>query len=138
MADLRSLLEGVRSQFGELTPRTVVDSARPAESALHSRFEWDDVVAGEAWRREQAGALIRSVTVTYAEGKLGPKDVRAFVSVRAGESPHSATYVPTGEALANDFTRRLVLAECEREIAALKSKFGHLKEFALMLARAAA
>lgn len=138
MADLRSLLEGVRSEFGSLTPRFVVDSARPVESPLHSRFEWDDEVAGEAWRREQAGALIRSVTVTYAEGVGGPRDVRAFVSVRAGESPHSATYVPTGEALVSDFTRRLVLADCEREIAALKSKFGHLKEFAAILARAAA
>jgi hypothetical protein len=138
MADLRSLLEGVRSEFGTLTPRTVVDAARPVNSPLHSRFEWDDAVAGEAWRREQASALIRSVRVTYAEDKSGPKDVRAFVSVRSDESPHSATYIPTDEALLDDFTRRLVLAECEREIASLKSKYGHLKEFASLLARAAA
>ena len=35
---------------GTVTPPRVVEAARPESSPIHDAFEWDDVVAGEAWR----------------------------------------------------------------------------------------
>ena len=42
---------------GKLYPRAVVDAARPAGSPLHGSFEWDDSVAAESYRIEQARKL---------------------------------------------------------------------------------
>lgn len=59
MADLRSALTDIYRARGELTPQLVVDEARPKDAPLHDRFEWDNKVAGEAYRRVQAQQLIR-------------------------------------------------------------------------------
>jgi hypothetical protein len=137
MGDLRSALLEVRSQHGALTPRLVVESARPAESPLHDRFEWNDSVAGESWRREQARDLIQSVRIEYAESKSGPREVRAFVSVRDG-SLAEPVFVPVAEAMSDEWLSAQVLADCERAIAELKRRFGHLREFRALLVEAAA
>lgn len=48
---------------GRLTAAGVLDSARDSASPLHRCFEWDDSVAGERYRLDQARRLIRSVRV---------------------------------------------------------------------------
>lgn len=42
----------------DLTPRMVLDAARPAEAPLHNLFEWDNKKASEKWRLHQARHLI--------------------------------------------------------------------------------
>lgn len=137
MSGLREQLESVRETFGSLTPANVVEAARPADAPLHDRFEWDDSVAAEAWRRDQARELIRSYRVTVKESETGPVTVRGYVSVRGEESP-SPVYEPVEDVLADDFQRAMLLRELEREIARLRVKFGHLSEFAALLRNAAA
>ena len=46
-----------------LEPEVVVQVASDPDHPLHCNFEWDDSVAGHAWRIEQARRLIRSVEV---------------------------------------------------------------------------
>jgi len=48
---------------GTLTPASVVDAARSEESPLHQYFEWDDSIAAEAYRQDQARELIRRIRV---------------------------------------------------------------------------
>ena len=55
------------SQKKLLEPRAVVDEARPESSPLHDHFEWDDIKAGEAHRRQQARLLIRSIEFKIEE-----------------------------------------------------------------------
>lgn len=129
MANLRAALTAIYEDRGELTPQTVVDEARPAKAPLHDRFEWDDEVAGEAYRRAQAAQLIRSVRIefsTEAEGER--KYVRAFSSVRQSD-PEQQGYRPTDEIAADPLAAKILLRECERAIAELKAKYGHLAEF---------
>lgn len=57
--DLRTALQGIYDQHQQLTPAIVVDEARDAAHPLHSRFDWNDATAGEAWRRQQAHELIQ-------------------------------------------------------------------------------
>ena len=97
-----------------------------------------DSVAAEKWRREQASDLIRSYKIAYKESPDGPVSVRGFVAVRDVSDPHRSEYVPTEEALEDEFMRKMVLRECEREVASLKAKYRHLKEFAQILARVVA
>lgn len=131
--NLRDQLQSIYRQRGELTPAIVVDEARPADAPLHDRFEWDDSIAGEKYREVQAAELIRSVKVVYTD-QPEERSVRAFVSVQRDD--HRG-YVPTEEAVADDFTRKLLLAECRREWEAFKAKYSSLEEFAAIVNGAA-
>lgn len=84
MSNLRDQIEAIRASHGRLTPELVVDEARNPDHPLHHRFDWDDVVAGEKWRRVQAGELIRSVRVIYRNAKGEEQHTREYHSVRRG------------------------------------------------------
>lgn len=124
--DLRGILTAIREERGSLTPALLVEVARDPNHPLHHRFEWDDTKAAEKWRLEQAGALLR---VTYAPVKGQPRDLRAFMAVR-GDSAPTSEYVPTEEALADEFTRTLILRQFDREWKAFKRRYSDLAEFA--------
>jgi hypothetical protein len=65
MADQRTkqaALDELYQRDGCLRPTAVVSYARPKRSPLHDEFEWNDKVAGEQFRLQQARRLIR-VTV---------------------------------------------------------------------------
>lgn len=48
---------------GVIHPADVVEAARDPGSAMHRQFEWNDGEAAEAYRLQQARALIRRVKV---------------------------------------------------------------------------
>ena len=61
---LKEELEIIRAKNGGiLSPEKVVEYARNKETALHKYFTWDDNVAGEAYRIQQAMGLIRRIKV---------------------------------------------------------------------------
>lgn len=128
---LRDQLEAIREKHGYLDPDVVVSEARAKNHPLHARFEWDDKVAGEAWRREQAHRLIQSVRIKYSANDT-PKDVRAYLAVPRPDSPRPV-YEPTEEVMRDEFTRKIVLATMEREWQTLKSRYGDLTEFSDMV-----
>lgn len=132
---LRDQLDEVRTSYGRLTPEAVVDAARPHDSPLHGRFEWDDSIAGEAYRRQQAHELIRSVRVAYKEPTATDPAAtgRAFHAVR--EPSGTYRYEPA-EAVARDpVLAALVLADMEREWTALHRRWGHFREFVDLVRR---
>lgn len=134
---LRDQLEAVRNEYGKLTPTVVVEAARPADHPLHDRFEWDDAVAGESWRRRQAHELIRSVRVTYRPSSdvEDEASVRAFHAVRQeGEGEFEYVYEPAEEVASDPFLRELVLRDMERDWQQLKRRYGHFAEFVAMIA----
>ncbi len=130
MSSLRDHLTAIRDERGSLTPALVVDAARDPEHPLHSRFEWDDTTAAEKWRLEQAGQLLRVVTLPADPARA--HDLRAFVAFK-GQDSRSSEYVPTEEAMADEFTRRLILADMQREWRQLKKRYEHMAEFAALI-----
>lgn len=128
--NLRDHLEAIRAKRGTLTGEVVLDEARDPEHPLHHRFEWDDSVAGEKYRLLQATELLR---VTYRPNPEKPVELRAYQCVR-GESTGRGEYVPTGEALADPFTRQLVLRQARRDAEMFKRRYRHLAEYAEIIA----
>ena len=131
MSALLDQLQAIRDERGALTPALVVEAARDPEHPLHSRFEWDDTEAAKQWRLTQASQLLRVVRLPAENGR--PSDLRAFVAVKGAET-HQADYVPTAEAMSDEFARRLVLRDMEREWKALKRRYEHMREFAALIA----
>lgn len=129
---LRDHLQDIYDQHGALTPALVVEQARPKSHPLHDRFEWDNRAAGEAWRRQQAHELIRSVKVVYREATDSDpaEHVRAWHAVR-GEEGHS--YEPAEKVAGDPFLSALVLKDMEREWKQLHRRYGHFAEFVALV-----
>ena len=73
-------LERIRQKHGRLTSELVVNESRKQSAPLHSYFEWDDRKAAEAYRRKQAGTLIRAVVVEHQYEDLEvPKFIMASI-----------------------------------------------------------
>ena len=132
MNSLREQLQTIYDDHGMLTPAIVVDEARPDDHPLHSRFEWDDAVAGEAWRREQAHQLIRTARVVYREADdLSPeRSIRAFHAVR---SDKGHVYEPTEVVTQDPVIAKLVMQDMVREWQTLKRRYEQFSEFYAMV-----
>jgi hypothetical protein len=126
MATLRDHLQSIYDQHQTLTPRLVVDLARKPSHPLHSRFEWDDSIAGERYRESQARDLIQSVKIRFTRRNKQEADVRHFVSVRREDG---YSYMPIEDVAHDEITTQIVLRDMEREWRQLQAKYGHMKEF---------
>lgn len=107
---------------GRLTPKNVVNEARPEESPLHPEFEWDDAIAAEKWREKQAQLLIAHTIIVNEEDEK-PEPVRAFyVTV---EKSH---YEPINAILKDEAKKNVLLENAKRELIAFKKKYKTLTE----------
>lgn len=128
---IESVLDSLAEQHGHLTPEMVVDAARSPESPLHSHFDWDDSVAAEAWRRDQARHLIMRCRVTVTAKADETITVRRYTAVpRAEGKAHD--YVPTKQVILSD-KRNIVLERAREELDALRRKYDSLIDFDSLL-----
>lgn len=113
---------------GSLLPEAVVKSAKSSRSPLHSVFQWDDDVAANLYRVDQARHLIRSIEVTYAELPEAP--VRAFHVQRIEEEDGSErnAYWRTEEILDDDDARVDLLARAMSELQSVRRRYRVLNE----------
>jgi len=126
VGDLAAELRKIRDEYGDLRRRTIVNVARDPDHPLHSRFEWDDRVAGDKYRLVQAGELIRSVTVKYTDRGGEAREIHEWHSVvRDG----ARAYEPVDEIAEDPVTMKILLREMQRDWRALRTRYGHLKEF---------
>src|SRR5215475_4546630 len=56
-------LAKIAEQDGGLTPAATVNAARPERHVLHKHFEWDNDIAAELFREDQARGLIRCIRI---------------------------------------------------------------------------
>lgn len=77
---LKALERLADSTEGNLTPEAVLNAARVAESPLHKHFEWDDSVAAEAYRKDQARQLIQSYKLHIVDDR-GERTLRYYTNV---------------------------------------------------------
>lgn len=134
----RSLIEqelkSIYDTRRQLVPAEVVEAAKAESSPLHSLFEWDDKVAGPAYRNMQARDVIRSVTIKITDEKpdaVEDRHVRAWVAAKYVGSD-APGYVPT-ESVQSAAQRATYLRQLKREMTALRNRFGGIPEFWEML-----
>lgn len=117
---------------GRLTPRVVVDAARPDESPLHPCFEWDDLRAAELYREDQARHVINSVRVVQRsdDPRAEARVLHAFVSLseQTDDGPERG-YIPLARVL-NDAA--LLKQAMDRAAAELRAFEDRYREFDLI------
>ena len=126
-AELRALTD----DHGFIKPRVVVDWARVnrgSETAKH--IEWDDTVAADKYRLDQARQLI-SVYVREDDGS------RATISLVQDRNP-SGGYRHLGSVLGNSELRAMALRQALRDFERWRIRYQHLRELAAVFEAAAA
>lgn len=108
---------------GVLQPEIVVDEARPVSSPLHSRFEWNNSKAGEAYRLWQARQLIR-VVVEVLPGTKEASEV--FVSLTPDR--RDGGYRVMADVLSDRQMRAQLLRDAINDMEWFRDKYRRLKE----------
>ena len=107
---------------GNLTAKALVDASRPADAPLHKEFEWDDSIAAEAFREQQARHIINSIEIVREERE----PVRAFFTIERTDPQYH--HVETIMRQAD--SRQALLMTALAELKAFERKYAQLTELA--------
>ena len=105
----------------------VVESAKGKDSPLHDYFDWDNDVAGDKWRLEQAQCMIRSIEVKYIGGDGKPEYIRMMYNLETEENKNM--YIPVDEVFSSEIYREQLLERAYSEAISWKERYHHLQEF---------
>lgn len=103
------------------TPSSILEYARNENSELHKCFEWDDTVAAEKYRLQQARNIVCNL-VYQEEKKEEPTKLRVFYQSSTN------TYQPTRVLVRNEDSYKELLMQAKSELRAFKNKYKMLTE----------
>lgn len=137
-AELRRLSQNTQT----LRPEQVLEAARDEKSPLHAAFQWDDGVAAEKYREQQAQYILRSLVVVYRkpDGEL-TAPTRAFVNIVQREDDPAnddavsdavapRVYLPVRRVTDDPELRRRWVRQAYLEAAAWRKRYRDIQEFA--------
>ena len=107
----------------ELTPKNVVNLARNENSILHEMFEWDDTVAAEQYRKQQANLIIQNLKITVIADDNTERKVKAFVTVK-----RNTVFEPIEKVVKDVDKYSLLLDKAYKELNGIKIKYRELQE----------
>lgn len=112
----------------EVTPEQLVDAARDENSELHQCFEWDDSIAAEMYRKDQARKILRLLVIKQeeTESKELPPVRYFFKTNNDGYKPSSVIFKKPDEYQA-------LLQRALAELHAFKVKYSTLQELSEIL-----
>jgi hypothetical protein len=117
----------IKADHGFLTAPLLVDEARGEESPLHPAFEWNDDVAAENYRRNQASTLIRALVVIDAPAEPPRKK---YVLVSSAETESRTTYEDSAVVVADVDLFADALARLEAEVQSARRSVVELERLA--------
>lgn len=120
--DAKAELDRIGGKYGSFKASDIVEESRPEDAVLHGCFEWDDGVAAEKYREQQARYIVKNITVVSESGNT-EESVRAFVHVKQA-------YRPIQVVLSDKEMKEELLAIALRELEAFARKYRTLKELA--------
>lgn len=121
--DPNKVAQEIRGIGEEATSQQIVDRARDENSELHKCFEWDDSIAAEQYRIQQARYVVHHLVI---KEEVVPKDrpeVRYFVKPKQSEG-----YKQTQFVMKIDTEYEALLKQAWAELQAFKRKYSMLKE----------
>lgn len=120
------MLEEMHNKGIEVTPEVLLDASRDVNSPTHCEFEWDDTVAAEKYRVEQARNLISHVRIVREDSEPQDYKERGFVPVPGGRN----VYVPLQTALEKEEYKEHLLKQARNDTEIFLAKYRRLEELA--------
>lgn len=120
------MLEDMHNRGVEITPEELLCEARDESSPIHAEFEWDDGIAAEKYRVEQARLLISHVRIVREEEPPQQYKERGFVPIPGG----NRVYVPLQTALGKEEYKSHLLKQARNDAEIFLAKYRRLEELA--------
>lgn len=135
-------VQAIYAAQGVVTPEAIVEAARDSAASLHSVFEWDDAIAAEAHRQEQARSLLRRLVVSYRrdDGSMSaptryvvklqarPDEDVEDDALQAATEPH--VYIPIRRVMDDEVLRRKYVREAYLSAASWSRRYRDVEAFA--------
>ncbi len=118
---LRQILK--KNKKRKLLPSAVVQEARDKDSPLHRYFEWDDAVASDKYRLDQARQLIASIEIISDDRH---ESAPAFVSLASDRI--TGGYRDVNDVLSSAQLRKELLSTALGELKAMQYRYDRLAE----------
>lgn len=134
------LEEIAKENDNKLNAKIVLNKAKDPKDLLHPCFDWDNKVAAEKWRLEQARSLISAIVITYKNGNEEVES-KAFVNIihdEYGQLSHNSFdrrkgtsyFVTVNDALSSTALKAYTLDQALIEMDNFQRKYSHLIELA--------
>ena len=103
-----------------ITAEEVLNRARNVDSELHKCFEWDDSIAGEKYRLQQAQNILRMLVFYPTVESKQPVRVFSYTT--------ETKYKPTVQMVVNIDEYQELLKRAKQELQAFRNKYKTLSE----------
>lgn len=119
-------IEKLASRHGGVCPKeALVRAARSPKHPAHGLFEWDDTVAAERYRNDQARKIMRTLVFVVEE-----REAPAFVKVEVTDDEGKAHegFLRTDKAMSAPNAKDQVLAAAIAQLRGLQRRYSVLSE----------
>lgn len=106
------------------TPAQIVEKAKDESTELHKCFTWDDAIAADKWRLQEARTIVR-LLVKVSEDEQDPEPVRLLYKV---SKEYDTGYKAVTLILRNDDEYKELLRQAKAELQAFRRKYKTLTE----------
>lgn len=127
--------EKIVEEKGNITSADMVNAARADDSPIHSLFEWNDTIAGEKWRQQQAKTILHNLKVVVEDSKSQTVlNVRAYLNTNPSQDGRSgAVYFNIKTAMENEELKAGLILRAKRELDAFAEKYRQLGELSKVI-----
>ena len=105
------------------SPQAILEKARDETTELHRCFTWDDSIAAEKWRINEARLVTRQLVIKEVEVPKDRPEIRLFY-----KTDNESGYKPTHIIVQQEDEYKQLLARAYAELRAFKAKYSMLKE----------
>ena len=127
-ADAQKVYNEILSIGPSATPEQIVNKARDESTELHLCFTWDDEIAAEKWRKEEARQITHHLKIKIDEQPEGV-DVAPRVFVKSDVYPG---YRSMELIIQNDNEYDLLVQRALGELIAFQKKYAFLSDHDLL------
>ena len=123
----------LHAQHTDVTAEVLVHAAQSKNSPLHMGFEWDNRIAGHAYRLTQARHMMAAIEIREETVEAVGGPTRLLVAVKPADQSGATSmkvYIPLTEAMADPQRREEVLRQALRELHTFQAKYRQLAELA--------
>lgn len=108
----------------EVKPENIVNFARDKKTELHKCFEWNDGIAAENYRRQQAAAIMNNLVFVVRKDVNSPaKEVKAYVNTQKNQE-----YKPIDYVLHSPTEYQKMLDKAIRDLQSTRNKYAEIAE----------
>lgn len=127
-ADAQKVAEEIKCIGEEVTPEQIVEAAKDVNSELHKCFDWDDKIAADKWRKQQARQIMCFLVIREETKEPDAVPLRVFYKNDNGGYKHSEKVFQQPD----EYQKLLQTAYAE--LRAFKIKYARLQELSEILA----